>query len=135
MFIWAVWFLMIWALYLWFKLAFKILPCFLLMASSGCYCVLLRFFCDPDVTAVESWAAIGVFDWEFEITIEDPLRFELFACLELLNVRLFTLEAGPFGFNYSIELSLPRFIVEKMCLRSIDCLYMSSDPFLRSKAD
>jgi hypothetical protein len=43
---------------------------FLLMASSGCCCVLFRFFCDPEVTAVDSWAAIGVFDCELEITID-----------------------------------------------------------------
>lgn len=108
---------------------------FLLMASSGCCCVLFRFFCDPEVTAVDSWAAIGVFDCELEITIDDPLRFELLACRELLNVRLLTLEAGPFGFNCSNEPSLPRFIVEKMCLRSTDCLCISSDPLRRSSAD
>jgi hypothetical protein len=29
---------------------------------------------------------------------------------------------------------LPRFIVEKMCLRSTDCLCISSDPLRRSSA-
>lgn len=59
---------------------------------SGWFCELFRFFCDPEVRAVDSWAASGVFVWLLEIWT-NVFRLD-YACLELLKVRLLILTIG-----------------------------------------
>jgi len=65
---------------------------FFCKAISGWFCVLFRFFCDPEVTAVDSWAASGVFVWLLGIWT-NVFRLD-YACLELLKVRLLILTVG-----------------------------------------